>query len=125
MNVRCAYCYYKAGTTKDHIVPRSLSKFIGTNSGNIVPACPWCNSDKSDKIFLPTVDNIHGIFKYFTNEQLYEYAVYCYMYVDIIESFIQDEDKLKRFNAQYGQFLILYKRGYFDDLDSHRIPDTI
>jgi 5-methylcytosine-specific restriction endonuclease McrA len=44
----CAYCKEWAETlTQDHVVP--LSKAGWHFSGNIVPACPSCNSSKKDR----------------------------------------------------------------------------
>lgn len=40
----CAYGCGRAGTTRDHVIPIKLGGL--TTPGNIVPACPTCNSSK-------------------------------------------------------------------------------
>lgn len=44
---RCAYCGRKGKLTQDHVVPVSLGGAYSI--GNIVPACPSCNSSKGAK----------------------------------------------------------------------------
>lgn len=43
----CHYCDEPA-TTRDHIVPRALALYLGSNLGqiNVVPACQPCNGRK-------------------------------------------------------------------------------
>lgn len=136
---RCAYCWYLEGNTKDHILPRSVAHVVGHYKGDIVPSCKWCNSSKGDLIKLPTINNIYGIFKNFSNKQLADYAEYCYcnweriaLYKRKCEEEIQRAykflDKYVKFDTFEGmyqhdweQFLILWNNGYFEDLDSHRV----
>lgn len=64
---KCAYCGRKQSRsvklTKDHVIP--VSKGGLTVKHNIVPACPACNSSKSDSDFEEWYDN----YKYFNADR--------------------------------------------------------
>ena len=138
MKCRCAYCYYGLGDTIEHIMPKCVTKLIKTNEGNTVPACRRCNSIKGSAIYIPTISNIYGVFRYFTNEQLYEYACYIYKYYDILDVTVakpniplhDDEGEVVYYYTKdylrhdLEQFYILWDNGYFEDLNSHRVPSV-
>lgn len=135
---RCAYCYYRVGDTIEHIIPKCTTKLIGVNEGNKVPACYFCNQVKASQVYLPTISNIYGIFKYFTNKQLYEYACYIFKYYEFLDitkakpnlPIIDSAGEIRYYYTKdllrhdLEQFYVLWDNGYFEDLDSHRIPST-
>ena len=53
---RCVYCGKKEGNgvklEKDHAIPLNRQWLGLSRSGNIVPACQKCNSEKSDRHFV-------------------------------------------------------------------------
>lgn len=61
----CAYCRTKlTKLTKDHVVP--ISKGGQTIRPNIVPACPRCNSSKSDEDWVEWYNKQ----EFYTSEQM-------------------------------------------------------
>ena len=47
----CVYCRMRKGTTKDHVIPKSVCKRLGIQStGHVVACCAACNFFKSDKL---------------------------------------------------------------------------
>ena len=46
----CAYCGVKSRLTMDHIIPLSRGGYHGI--GNLIPACPRCNSSKNKKFII-------------------------------------------------------------------------
>lgn len=46
-NHSCAYCGKEEKLSQDHLI--ALSKGGGYEAGNIIPACPYCNSSKGTK----------------------------------------------------------------------------
>ena len=47
----CVYCRMSRGTTKDHVIPKSVCKKLGISSqGLVLPCCEACNFWKADKM---------------------------------------------------------------------------
>ena len=123
---RCAYCWELLGNTRDHVFPKMYSNCVGNHNGNIVPSCKWCNRTKDSKIYFPTVSNIYGIFANFTNNQLEEYANYCHTYFMLIwYRYLQYEMNHESIWAEWKEFELLYDKGYFRDLRSHRVDRIV
>lgn len=73
--VRCQYCGYMVGDTKDHIVPKSILHLYPCPPGYVtVRSCRRCNETKRDELYLPTLENIHGIYKDMDFKYLYYLA---------------------------------------------------
>lgn len=71
----CAYCGSTGQLTVDHIIP--ISRFGANKRYNIIPACPHCNSSKSDHEILDwylkqpfyAVERLLKIHSWFKSEQ--------------------------------------------------------
>lgn len=135
---RCAYCHTMLGNTKDHILPKSFIASVNyyivnndtetrcyrinpTGEGtNIVPACKWCNLEKGNTLWFPTVSNVYTIFKWFTLEQIVDYIEFLYDNKESIEEYLKKYPTEYKGNSlgEFKEFLYIYEKGYFDRIDS-------
>lgn len=73
--LRCQYCGYMVGDTRDHVIPKSiLHLYPRSPMYVIVRACRKCNETKRDSLYLPTLANIHEVYKNMDFEHIYYLA---------------------------------------------------
>lgn len=62
--VRCQYCGYMVGDTRDHVIHKSiLHLYPRSPMYVVVKACRKCNETKRDSLYLPTLANIHDVIR--------------------------------------------------------------
>lgn len=116
-NYICPYCgrtlnVYRAGLTKDHIVPRSFWALVQSDSSkfkrikkdnaglpstnddrNIMLVCAICNMSKSNTLAVPSW-SICGRFRYWDIKHLQSYAEYFYYWSDCFLEYLEETIRL-------------------------------
>lgn len=114
MRQRCVYCGYKEGTTKDHIVPKSFWRNHAIEQLprlNMAPSCVWCNRDKADNLYLPTKDNIKGIYSHMPTKYLLSVASWVYKERNNLETIVLEQYGSSQEDVE--QVVTLYLEGYY------------
>ena len=65
----CPLCGQREVSTLDHYLPKAKYPALAVTPSNLVPACRECNTTKSDKVFLSSIEEtIHPYFDDIQNE---------------------------------------------------------
>lgn len=125
--MHCRYCGRTLTygiTTRDHILPKFImtrARINNDSSRNIVLACGYCNNVKACNMMIPTIRNLKN-FKYFTDEELKNYAEFLYRNKDKIYPALKHYSRNREtYKSELLEFSYFYKCGYFQNIGKYSI----
>lgn len=107
--VRCQYCGYMVGDTRDHVIPKSiLHLYPRSPMYVVVKACRKCNETKRDSLYLPTLSNIHDVYKNMDFEYVYYLARW------VVSNNLRVGLYYPNLKAEVNEIVKLWLAGYYE-----------
>lgn len=134
---RCIYCGYTIGSTKEHIVPKSLltdlklfiHRPIEPPEHNIAPCCPMCNNAKVHRFICPTPGFLTDAYINMPTVYVQDLAEWITFNKNELLSFFDIEKNRRLYNVELYEIetvITLYWKNYYEKLNdtSRNIPNN-